>query len=582
MLWESLVTLVADIPVDTNTTHEFMIGCGFDMEESNTTIEIRGFNLSLTADPSCSAVVMGSGQPRPTFFTVIDVAAMLTLRGFSFRNGNENAIAVVDGALVVVSCSFQDFRSTAILIRDLATLIITDCEFRDNTGWFGGAIFIDSVYNPEPEPPIVSISGCSFTNTSAIVGGALYISGGAKYLVSNCTFTDSTSITDSGKPSGCCGGQGGAIYLDTSSPSPVIIANSTFESSLSLVAPGGAISAQGSDLIITGCSFKKSTSRAAQAGAIMIWGNDYGATRQRRATISGCTFADSTSSAPGGAISIQLDSKEDTIIVANCSFTNSVSLVSSGGAIAMTSNGNLTLVGCTFAHSQSPAQGGAIWVGLYNGENVSTTINGCSFTNSNSIGANGGAITINAGPASITNTAFSYSSAYGQGGAVYFSGTHLALSGCTFEASRSGGAGGAASCAGQTAIITNCSFTDNTATGSFGGALSCTSDSAEITSCTFSGNTCTGCNAGGGALVLGRYGAQLAALNFIVPASPGFGSNDLSGLAPTLNATFTCPPGKTGAPVKMQGHQEKLGDGEIWSYLAANELPPHTEVVHCN
>jgi len=116
-------------------------------------------------------------------------------------------------------------------------LTATNCTFKDNEGYFGGAIYCHTTGS------IVTLTDCSFQNNKGRLGGAVYINNNSVLYAQGCTFKENTAIEASGS-----GGHGGAIWINQSK---IYILNSTFIGNSAVgttgfISNGGAIASSGS------------------------------------------------------------------------------------------------------------------------------------------------------------------------------------------------------------------------------------------------------------------------------------------------------------------------------------------------
>jgi predicted outer membrane repeat protein len=143
-----------------------------------------------------------------------------------------------------------------------------------------------------------------------------------------------------------------------------------------------------------------------------------------------------------------------------------------GGAVL--DEGALTVSNCTLSGNSASWAGGAIAVGMGNGNGATLTVSFCTFSD-NSAGEYGGAICDYAGTMAgdtlrIAGSTFSGNSASWAGGAIYCA-TRLLVSGCTFSGNSatasvpcSGGGIYAVNPTNQDSEIDYSSFTGNTPT----------------------------------------------------------------------------------------------------------------------
>lgn len=120
-------------------------------------------------------------------------------------------------------------------------LIASNCTFKDNESFNGGAIYCYS------SGSTVTLTDCIFKNNKGRNGGALHINYNVVLTAQGCTFEDNQAIEGSAGGNGF-GGNGGAIWINNSK---IYILNSTFIGNKAIgttayISNGGAIFAGGS------------------------------------------------------------------------------------------------------------------------------------------------------------------------------------------------------------------------------------------------------------------------------------------------------------------------------------------------
>ncbi len=269
---------------------------------------------------------------------------------------------------------------------------ISDCTFKDNSGYLGGAIYNNSGAS------IGSIKSSTFESNSAKTssGGAIY-NYGSITEISDCTFTSNTSEYE-----------GGAI-CNTETIGTISDSTFTENKATGTNGDGGAIRNTGTIETIENTSFTYNFATY-DGGAI---DNFYGTI----STISDCTFTSNTSEYGGGAIynSGTISTISNTTFTSNTTYT-SYNTDRNGGAI--------------YNHKNYPTTGDTPTIG---------EISDCSFSK-NSAG-NGGAIYNDGTITTIKNTSFTGNTASSDGGAIYNSGT-MTLENCTFSGNTASSSGG--------------------------------------------------------------------------------------------------------------------------------------------
>jgi hypothetical protein len=269
----------------------------------------------------------------------------------------------------------------------------------------------------------------------------------------------------------------------------------------------------------------------------------------------------------GGAVHVI----DGTLTTKDCRLEHCTASI--GGAIALGStfyniskmcSAVLHATNTTFFNNSGDGPGGSIWsLGTAN-------ISNCTFSESTSAGAPGGALSVCTSATDI------------------ISNCNTTITNSTFENCSSNAPGGALNLFGS-ATITGSTFTGCTCGGAPGGAVAIGDGDFTFTNCIFADNTCLNCDSGppganvGGAIWPYFYGPggctdctnftlMLEGCKFVVPVNAFAGNNDLytGNSANDGSTTFACPPGTKGTPVTVANGP----------YLT-KQLPPSTEIVHC-
>ena len=330
------------------------------------------------------------------------------------------------------------------------------------------------------------ILNCSFNNTKALIGGAVYISG-SNALVNNSIFTHNTGSGATKAE----GGSGGAIYVDGDG---AVISNSDFSFD-NAVNYGGAIAVWGANAVITQNTFNDSYVTEYDGGAIFVNGLN--------TTISFSNFTrDKTVNqfTHGGAIDVSGDDAH----ILECNFEDCTSYY--GGVIQI--GGSDAVVEKSTFKDSSATEGGAIYI---NG--VNAVVSQSNFTD---ISANnyGGAIYVQGTNANISQSNFNVTEVKNyHGGAIYIAGenTHIEKSNFTSSKalnSRNNGNGGAIHIEGAHAVIDESNFNDCKAYET-GGAIYSYGNDARIEDSTFNSSSARY----GGAIYLTSWGASVTRSN---------------------------------------------------------------------
>ena len=336
-----------------------------------------------------------------------------------------------------VTVNKSSFKSTSVSIERNSTKVdggalfitgndikIIDTQFDDCKATnAGGAIYILGNNT--------HLMNCNYTNTQALLGGAVFISG------NDAVVDDSLFRHNDAKWPNISGGSGGAIYVDGKRS---VISNSDFASDSS-VNYGGALSIWGSDAIIINNTFDSTTVADLCGGAIYV--NGVNATISL-SNFTGCNVIKEF--ARGGAIDISgSDAK-----ITECNFDDCYSYF--GGDIYV-NGANAIIDKSNFEHG-----------GKYNDK----------------YSYRGGAIYVNGTNTAILKSNFTEFTSEENGGAIYVEGTNTNISESSFKECKAngpnnnnGGWGGAIFIAGEYTNIEKSNFTSCQAlrTNSMGGAI---------------------------------------------------------------------------------------------------------------
>jgi len=334
--------------------------------------------INITSDIELNSV--NNSSFGPTGLPVITVDGTLTINGNGHRIKRPNDIndavfrllALGQNAVVIVNDlnlsfgtavqnnSFESSRLPAnrggAIYNDSAQLTLNNCEFRDNTGVSGGAIF-------NGKGAALRVKGGIFRfNRAGTYGGAIYNEAGDVAL-ENVRFLNN-SVEGYGD---FTGGYGGAVCsrgftADSQriGSSPLQIRNCTFGDANqgNTALSGGAIMAdQGSPTSIANSSFR--FNRAWIGGAI----ENFAAL-----TIASSTFADNEAQFEGGGIYTQLSYAANGRSVQILNSTFSDNSAQNGGALS-NFGGLVALESCTLTRNQTTVGGTA---GLASATDAST------------------------------------------------------------------------------------------------------------------------------------------------------------------------------------------------------------------
>ena len=304
------------------------------------------------------------------------------------------------------------------------------------------------------------------TGFTEIVGGAIEACGGAALTVRNCVFegnqaqrggaiyarNSTLSVEDCAFLGPGTEARGEAIYLQNSE---AVVEDSLFID-LHLVSPdiprgGGALVADQSTLLLQGCTFERNATRLFGAH---LWSRSGDVTIERCAFGKSTGFAGASISASGGTLRILNSSVRlaravqspgagvfasgADLVIDNTVFEgNTVDGTRGGGAVAVQA-GRLTITNSRFLRN-SAGQGGAIATS----QSTTTLVRDCYFAG-NSAPNGGGAFFLSGSSATIERSVFLDNSAApaGSGGAVH---GRAVLNHCSLRGNTAGLPGGAAS-----------------------------------------------------------------------------------------------------------------------------------------
>jgi hypothetical protein len=399
------------------------------------------------------------------------------------------------------------------------------------------------------------------SNQAGLYGGAVFIynqNDVAENLISNCTFTNNSTVSNSG----------GAIFLDTGK----MYCNSSYFGNNAAGNNGGAI---------------------------------YILNEQTHGYIANCYFY-GNSGASGGAVE---NYSANDIIFENNTFDSNTS-TNVGGALYHTANQDTIYKNCLFKNNYAPNNGGA--VATYNASGKATFDN-CIFTsngkNSNSTTNTGGAINVSNTNTSFLNCELSYNTCANWGGAIHTDAADntIEIENCLIEGNKltttiaergsggvlinkgkgqtvkntvfrnnySGGGSGALEFKNNVdnSKVTNCTFENNTSNVGVGGAIRMqSSGTMDVESCVFDGNTSL--ESSDGATSLNSSGTSTFTNNVFINNSSHVNGGAI-GLSNTAKATFA---GNT-----FEGNKTRnYGAGIMVNSSAANALTVSSSVFDRN
>jgi hypothetical protein len=245
-----------------------------------------------------------------------------------------------------------------------------------------------------------------------------------RLAVINCDFT-ACEATSSGPDIG-----GGAIYVRNARE--VVLAQCTFTNCRG--SNGGAVGTLGCDLIVTNCTFtgnrafgvgggadRGPSGQGGIGGAIYVDGVHQFGSRDRF-ELAGCTFVDNAANDHGGTVFLYCypGSGSEAVIDETLFERSAVSGgLGNGGAVYL-QNGRLTLTNSTFSASTTTRQGGGLWL-IAEGP---ASIQNCTFSGNRSTSTGsglGGGLQLSQGQVSLTNVTVAGNHAEAFGGGIFAS-----------------------------------------------------------------------------------------------------------------------------------------------------------------
>lgn len=349
------------------------------------------------------------------------------------------AIYNLSGVLSVFSSELNDnsadsaSASGGAILNDVgATLVVQESTFsnnfskraggaiEDNSGAMGGVTLSNNVFDSNK------------TMSSPGNGGAFHITGPGNATITGDVYTNNEAAAE-----------GGAVWNGAGNMTitNVTIANNKAHGKESNQGGGGIYNLSGQIVLSESMIMNNAADSASGSGGGIL--NDVGASL----SILNTTIKGNTSKRAGGGIE-DVSGAGSEVILQNVILDSNITMSSpgNGGAIHITGDGNMTIVGGSATGNIASAEGGAFWNGL--GEMI---VSGVTFESNiaNGILANqgGGAIYNLRGSLTVDNSIFldnHADSLSGSGGAILNdSAATMVVSNSTFElntASRAGGA----------------------------------------------------------------------------------------------------------------------------------------------
>ena len=305
----------------------------------------------------------------------------VTLKNIIFKNGLGNdrggALDVENSPLTIINCTFMNSQArTGGAVFDYGGSVMLGCSFINNSAnYSGGAIYGQSI-----------LFDCIFINNSARAGGGFF---GNIPIMSGCVFINNSATTS-----------GGGVYTNIAEK----IENTIFINNFANKNGGGLY--QSYSCHFRNLTFINNTALGNGGGAYV--GSDFA--QYGRGEMFDCTFINNIAYNEGGGLDINILGESDNLVfinntagtdgggvsinsgvLANSFYSNNTAM--KGGAVS-THDANLTN---SIFTKNTAITGGAVWI-------FNATIDSCQFSE-NTATRSGGAIYVQT-PSEITNNEF--------------------------------------------------------------------------------------------------------------------------------------------------------------------------------
>ncbi len=293
---------------------------------------------------------------------------------------NSSGKLTLNNITALRNLSDGNYAGGAVFVINGANLTVNGGTYSDNRAtYFGGAI---SVWGAD-----AVIRGATFTQDSALAGGAISVTNDGTLVADSITISDNKAFTS-----------GGGVYIANNSV--VTITGSSFSGNRTVNtdvanAPGGGIyrNAGTGKLTIHNSTFTNNTAWG-QGGGINITGS--GASELDNLTLSG----NSSRAGGGGALVAQ-----HTAVITNSTFSGNTTVDGQtpgyGGGLAVSSTAIATITNSTFSGNSAEAHGGGL------ASNGASTILNSTFVDNVSALIGGGLGSASIGTYNVRNTLLS-------------------------------------------------------------------------------------------------------------------------------------------------------------------------------
>ena len=314
-----------------------------------------------------------------------------------------------------------------------------------------------------------TLKNCEFRDNNATIGGAIYYNSTASNAkISGSYFFNNTAVTN-----------GGAIDCNASEMN---LTNTLFESNYA-GEYGAALCRESDATGGFGRNNNFTANNAGKAGAALAWMG------VNKITINNYIFIDNTAGENGGAIYVDANSNNCTVLNSVFEGNNVTSQTGGNGGAIDWLGANATVLNSNFTNNNA-YDGGAIYIGSTTGH---TNITGSTFTDNGAIN-NGGAINFVASSVTVNESNFYDNSAKSNGGALYVGGegtTNFVYSSEFVNNTATSGRGGAIDWVAAKGEIIGSNFTENSAEYGGGVYFGLKSKNSQIKNVIFTGNSAT-------------------------------------------------------------------------------------------
>ena len=387
-------------------------------------VNTKGKAITLKSiDGDGAAVIDGGGQWRGCSFTSGETNATV-LDGFTIRDCNAIGNAVNGGAI------WCHGGSPSIL----------NCIITGNVATGYGA----GICCYENSAPI--ISGCTITNNTGITewgcgAGISAFGGGAAPVISDCLISGNQSTLTGG---------GMRVGFDLPPIRNCIISNNWSDSS------GGGVSIDSGTLEFIDCVFDGNIATE-DGGAVFI--------NSEASKFLNCQFTNNQA-ARGGGLYVANTPHEPGAILDGCTVSDNVALTSGGGGIMAYGKG-ISLLNSEFSGNTSLGSGGGL-----NSYAESAVVKSCVFSGNSVTGSKsyGGAVRLYFSGGIISDSTFEDNHASFWGGAILLSDSEATIANCIVRNNSADGVGGGIAAMGCSPYILGCTISGNMAS-SYGGGL---------------------------------------------------------------------------------------------------------------